>query len=150
MIYIKPLPYKAIREQLKKTDVISIVDCLSCAQTSGFHEGRMRELVLRLRADGFHIKDGFSIPSGCSPKALSVRKDDERTVLLALCCSAGYYNLCRYFPECRVIICAEDVGLMTADSEKKEISVVLTDHAYRSSLNEKYPLFGDDSATFWR
>ena len=150
MIFIRPLPYEAIKRQLLQTDVITLAGCLACAQTSGFGEGRMRELAEHLRRDGFTVRDGFFVPSACSPKAQSVRADEGRTVLVALCCSAGCRNLERYFPRCRIVSAAEDVGLMTADSENGTLTVVMPGGESGETPGKTYPLYVGDGAVSWR
>lgn len=140
MIFAKAFPYENIVENLdKETDVITIVGCLSCVRVSGCGgEEKMRELALRLRKDGFKVKDGFLILTACTPHIHCVKLLPEVNTVISLACSAGASNVQRSFPECKTVEAIEDIGLMVVDSDKKILKVMMAYEDHADELGKEY------------
>ena len=111
MIVTKSKPYGWIKKQLKKNNQIGIVGCNSCARMC--HTGgkiEIKKLAARLKKDGFKIIDMDLIGIACDVDQIK-REELKGNVTIALCCSAGVYNLKKLFPKRKIIAGLETVGL---------------------------------------
>jgi len=140
MIFTKALPYKDIKDNLdKESDVITIIGCPSCVRVSGSGgEEKMRELALKLRKDGFNVKDGFMVPSACTPKVLFARIGRDVNTVLSLACSAGTSNIRRFFLKHKIVETTEDIGLMVTDSDKKILKVTMPYQNHEGETGKEY------------
>ncbi len=135
MIFIKSRSYEEITKQLNQNDVVTLIGCQSCARSSGVSEtDKMRELALRLRADGYKVKDGYAISDICTPKVLYAKLGKDVSAVIVLSCSAGVANVKRYFQGVKIVETSEDIGLALADTDKKVMKVTLP---YESNINER-------------
>ena len=120
MIFTKSLPYESVTGALSKEDTISIVSCNNCVRVSGTGgEVKMKELALRLREDGYNVRDGFLITKACPQPYMGAVKPSPLTdTLIVLACYAGLSNAKRMFPNHKVVGTTEDVGLLITDTDK--------------------------------
>lgn len=142
MIFAKALPYEDIKKNLDKdNDVITIIGCQSCVRASGCGgEEKMRELALKLREDKFNVKDGFMVPSVCTPKVLYAKLGGKINTIIALTCSAGTSNIQRYFSNYKIVESTKDIGLMVSDSDKKILKVTMPYQYSENELGKEYGL----------
>ncbi len=115
MIITKALPYKKIKNQLKKSDEIGIISCNACARickTGG--EIAMKKLSKRLKKDRFNIVDMDLIGAPCDFSQLN-KSQLHGNVQIVLACDAGIYNLKRIFPKHKIIPALKTLGLGTFD-----------------------------------
>lgn len=143
MIFTKSLKYEDIKNNLNKdTDIISIIGCETCVRTSGSGgQEKMRELALKLREDGYAVKDGFMVPSACTPKVTFAKLNKDINTIISLACSAGTSNIERYFSEYKIIETTEDIGLMITDSDKKTIKVTMPYKGHEDEASKEYELY---------
>ncbi|MBF9018399.1 MULTISPECIES: hypothetical protein [unclassified Oceanispirochaeta] len=125
MIFAKALKYEDIIKNLdRENDVISMLGCETCVRVAGCGGRKaMKELALKLREDGFNVKEGFLVPTACNPKITFAKLDKEINTVVSMACSAGGSNIKRLFPECKLIESSEDVGLMVSDTDKKVLKI---------------------------
>lgn len=141
MIFTKALTYKDIEDKLDKNDVITIIGCESCVRSSGSGgEERMRQIALKLRADGFNVKDGYMVPGACTPKVLFTKLGRDTTAVISLACSAGTSNINRYFGKYKVVEATRDIGLMLMDSDKKVLKVTMPYQGSQDEMGKEYKL----------
>lgn len=117
MIITESKPYGMIKTQLKKTDKIGIVACNACArwcETGG--EKKLKELVQRLKKDGYNVVDQDLIGFACNWDQLKA-PELHGTVILVLACDAGVYNLKKLFPKRKIVPGLTTVGLGAWDQK---------------------------------
>ncbi len=135
MIFTKALEYEDIRKNIDKdNDVITIIGCETCVRVAGSGgQERMKELAIKLMSDGYNVKDGFMVPTACTPKIFLAKLGRDVNTILSLACEAGSANIERSYPEYKIIQTIKDVGLMVADTDKEVLKVTLP---YKGSENE--------------
>lgn len=116
----KAVKYEKLKEMLKKEDVISIISCNTCvrlSETGG--EIKMEELAVKLRNDGFNVRDGFLITMPCQDKYMdSVTITPDIDTLVMLACTSGCANAHMYFPNKKIIYALEDRGMIIVGPAK--------------------------------
>lgn len=141
MIFTKAMEYEEIKKDLNKDDTVTIVGCSMCARLSGSGgEEKMKELALKLREDGYDVKDGYMLAMVCSPKALYVKPNKGGTTLISLSCSAGTSNIKRYFADQKIIEATKDIGLAVTDTDKKITKVTLPYESCKEDDGKEYKL----------
>ncbi len=135
MIFTKALEYEDIRKNIDKdNDVITIIGCETCVRVAGSGgQEKMKELAMQLMSDGYNVKDGFMVPTACTPKIFLAKLGRDVNTILSLACEAGSANLERSYPEYKVVQTIKDVGLMVADTDKEVLKVTMP---YKGSENE--------------
>lgn len=114
----RSVKYEVIRDQLdKKNDIISLVSCNTCvrlAKTGG--EEKMRILAMKLREDGYNVKDGFLITLPCWDSCLeNVKLHPCVNTVVLLACSCAYSSMKTLFSNCKVIQAVIDRGMIVED-----------------------------------
>jgi hypothetical protein len=127
MIFTKPLKYEDITKNLDKyNDIISLIGCKTCVRVAGTGGSEvMKKLALKLRKDGFNVKDGFLVPTACNPKLLFAKLGKDINTIISLTCSAGSSNITRNYPEYKLVQTSEDAGLMVTDTDKNIIKITM-------------------------
>ena len=127
MIFTKPLKYEDITKNLdKENDIISLLGCETCVRVAGSGgQEVMKKLALKLREDGFNVKDGFLVPTACNPKIMFVKLDKDINTIVSLSCSAGSSNIIRTYPEYKLVQTSVDTGLMVTDTDKNIIKITM-------------------------
>lgn len=127
MIFTKSLKYEDIIKKLdKENDIISLVGCETCVRVAGTGGSEvMKTLAMKLRKDGYNVKDGFLVPTACNPKLMFAKPAKDTNTIVSLACSAGSSNILRIFPECKMVETSEDAGLMITDTDKKVIKITM-------------------------
>lgn len=140
MIFTKALKYEDIKKELDKAhDIITIIGCETCVRVAGSGgEEKMKELAMKLRSEGFKVRDGFMIPSVCTPKIFLAKLGEDVNTLLSLACSAGFSNLQRSYSEYKIVETTEDIGLMVTDSDKKMIKVTIPYAKHVDEAGQEY------------
>lgn len=135
MIFTKALKYEDITKNIDKdNDIITMIGCETCVRVAGSGgQEKMRELAMKLRNDGYNVKDGYMVPSACTPKVYFAKLDEDVNTIISLACSAGNFNLERIYPDYKVIATIKDIGLMVTDTDKNIIKVTMP---YADSENE--------------
>lgn len=143
MIFTKALQYEDIAGNLdKENDVISMVGCETCVRVAGSGSREaMKNLALKLREDGFNIKDGFLVPTACNPKLSFAKLSTDINTIVSMACSAGSSNMMRLFPECKLVEVSEDVGLMITDTDKKVIKITMPYQKFENETGFEYEAF---------
>jgi len=152
MIFTKSLSYDEIKSNLDKKDVISIISCSSCARVAGSgSEERMKDLAMHLRAEGYNVKEGFTINTVCTPKVFQARLDGKVNTIITMGCTAGHTNVSNLFAGKKVITSSYDVGLMAADVKNETIHVAVPYEAHKDTKGKKFKMFSgeqiNDSST---
>ena len=140
MIFSKAISYEDIVKNLdKENDVISMIGCETCVRVAG-SGGRevMKNMALRLRKDGYKVKEGFLVPTACNPKLSFASPANDVNTVLSLACSAGSSNILRIFPECRLVQTIEDAGLMVTDTSKKILKITMPFENYEDETGFEY------------
>ncbi len=114
----RAVKYEVIAGQLDKgKDVISMVSCNTCvrlAKTGG--AGKMRELALQLREDGFQVKDGFLITLPCWDYCLdNVTLHPTINTVVVLGCSCACANIAVRYPDVKIVPTVIDRGTVVED-----------------------------------
>jgi hypothetical protein len=139
MIFTRTAEYEDIKNGLDENDVITIITCQSCARVSGSGgENKMKELAIRLRGDGYNVKEGYSIRYVCSPSVLYAKVDKDVSAIISLACNAGTSSIHQNFRGRKVVQATRDVGLMVADSDKKILKVTLPIKRCQDELGQEY------------
>lgn len=123
MIITENLPFGVIKNQLKKTDKISIVSCNTCArmcETGG--EEAIKKTDGRLKKEGFNVVDTNIVAVGCDMDQVK-RIKVSGNVILVLACDAGAYALKKMFSKKKIILALDTVGL-AAWNEKGNMTMV--------------------------
>jgi hypothetical protein len=143
MIFTKTLEYEDIRKNLDKdNDVITMIGCETCVRVAGSGgQERMKDLALQLRSDGYNVKDGFMVPTACTPKIFLATIGRDVNTILSLACEAGSANLERSYPECKLVKTIKDVGLMITDTDKEVLQVTLPYEGNDNEAGKEFQLF---------
>lgn len=140
MIFTKSLEYQDIVKNIDiANDVITIIGCESCVRVSGSGgEHKMRELALSLKNDGYNVKDGFLVPSSCTPRVLFAKLSKDVNTVISLACGAGTANVMRCFPQCKVIEATKNIGLMVDNTDKDILKVTMPYKDFEDELGKEY------------
>jgi len=140
MIFTKALSYKEITKTLDKdTDVIAIVGCETCVRVAGVGGvDKLRELALKLRADGYHVLEGHLVPEACTPKIFFAKIDMKVTALISLSCNAGTTNFARNYANLKVIETVEDIGLMVSDTDQGILKITMPYKKESTARGQEY------------
>ena len=143
MIFTKAVSYEDILKELDKdTDSISLVGCETCVRVAGSGgQARMKKLAMQLRNDGYNVKDGFLVPTACTPKVGFAKVGSDITTILSVACSAGTSNIRRFFPGCKVVETTVDVGLMIEDAKKETLEITMPYDAYKQEFGQTFETF---------
>jgi hypothetical protein len=114
----RAIKYEKIIEQLdKEKDIITLISCNTCvrlAKTGG--EEKMTQLALKLKEDGYNVKDGFLITLPCWDSCLdNVKIHPTVNTLILPICSCGCANVETRFPECKIVPTVIDRGTIVED-----------------------------------
>lgn len=146
MIFSNSLKYEELTSQLDKdNDVITIVGCNTCIRVSGAGgPDKMKELALKLRKDGYNVKDGFMLPIACMEPYLATLKLAQQTnTIVVLACTAGVSNIRRNYPHLKVVETVDNIGLIVADTNKGVVKVAMPYKNHKHKLGEEYPIGSD-------
>ncbi len=140
MIFTKSLDIEDIKKNLDKdNDVIAIIGCETCVRVSGAGgDEKMRELALQLRTDGYKVKEGFMVPTACTPKIFLAKPDRSVNTILSLACSAGTSNLERELSQYKVVRTTEDIGLMIHDTATEILKITMPYRDHENELGNEY------------
>ena len=140
MIFTKPLKYEDITKNLdKENDIISLLGCETCVRVAGSGgQEVMKKLALKLREDGFNVKDGFLVPTACNPKIMFVKLDKDINTIVSLSCSAGSSNITRAYPEYKLVQTSVDAGLMVTDTDKNIIKITMPYEGFNDEAGFEY------------
>ena len=143
MIFTKAISYEYIQKELdKENDIISLVGCETCVRVAGSGgQVRMKKLAMQLREDGFNVKDGFLVPTACTPKLGFAKVGSDINTILSMGCSAGTSNIKRFFPGCKVVETTVDVGLMIEDAKKETLEITIPYDDYKEELGQLFEPF---------
>jgi len=142
MIFTRAKAYEDIVSQLDKNDVITIISCSSCARVAGTGgEKPMQDLALRLRVDGYDVREGYTINTVCTPKVFQAKPARQVNTLISLTCSAGTCNMERIFENYKVIEATTDIGLMSADNQRKTVRVEVPYEGSEHLKGQEYVMF---------
>jgi hypothetical protein len=143
MIFTKKVSYEDILKQLDKdTDTISLVGCETCVRVAGSGgQARMKELAVQLRKDGYKVKDGFLVPTACTPKLGFAKVGSDINTILSLACNAGSSNIRRFFPGCKVVEATEDVGLMIENAKEETLQITIPYDKFKQEVGNKFEVF---------
>lgn len=140
MIFTKALKYENIKKNIDKNkDVITIIGCETCVRVAGSGgEEKMKELAIKLLNDGYNVKDGFMIPTVCTPKIMYAKLSKDINTIISLACSAGCSNLERTYPGYKIIETTEDIGLMVTDTDKNIIKITIPYKNNEDEVGKEY------------
>jgi len=140
MIFTKSLDIEDIKKDLDKdNDVIAIIGCETCVRVSGSGgDEKMKELALKLRSDGYNVKEGFMIPTACTPKIFLAKPGRSVNTILSLACSAGTSNLERELSQYKVVRTTEDIGLMIHDTVTEAIKITMPYDSHKDEKGNEY------------
>ncbi|PAB56504.1 hypothetical protein [Anaeromicrobium sediminis] len=146
MIFTNSLKYGDVVSKLdKEKDTITIVGCNGCVRASGAGgPEKMKELALKLRSDGCNVVDGYMLPVTCVESYIYKAKlSPNVNTVIALTCSAGFFNIKKNFSHVKVVESVEDIGLLVADANTGIIKVVMPYEKHKDKLGEEY-IMGSD------
>jgi hypothetical protein len=114
----RALKYENIEEQLDKSkDIITLISCNTCvrlAKTGGAE--KLKQLALKLREEGYQIRDGFLITMPCWDHCLeNVTLHPNVNTLIVMGCSCACANLAVKFPGLKLIPTVQDRGTLVED-----------------------------------
>ena len=143
MIFTKALKYEDIIKNLdRENDVISMMGCETCVRVAGTGSREaMKELALKLREDGFNVRDGFLVPTACNPKLTFAKPGPDINTIVSMACCAGSSNIMRIFPECKVVEVSEDAGLMVSDTDREVIKITMPYEKFGNERGFEYKAF---------
>jgi len=143
MIFTKAISYEDIQKELDKdNDIISLVGCETCVRVAGSGgQVRMKKLAIKLREDGFNVKDGFLVPTACTPKLGFAKVSSDINTILSMGCSAGTSNIKRFFPGYKVVETTVDVGLMIEDAKKETLEITIPYDTYKQEVGQSFETF---------
>jgi hypothetical protein len=143
MIFTQVVRYEDILDKLdKETDVISLIGCETCVRVAGSGgQVRLKELALQLRQDGYTVKDGFMVPSACTPKLGFAKVGSDINTILSVACNAGTSNIRRFFPGCKVVETTVDVGLMIEDAKKETLQITMPYDTHKEEFGHTFETF---------
>mgnify|MGYP000892627333 CR=1 FL=1 len=146
MIMTKSLKYEDITGRLEKNkDIITIIGCNTCIRVGGAGgPEKMKELAMRLRKDGYKVKDGFMLPDACmEPYLATVKLSPEVNTVICLSCTAGSANVRRNYPGLKVIDTVDDIGLMIGDANKGVLKLQNPYKKYEHLKGNEYEMCSD-------
>lgn len=146
MILTKSLSYEEITKKLdKEKDVITIIGCNTCIRVSGAGgPDKLKELAVKLRSDGYNVKEGFILPIACmEPYLVTAKLANGVNTIISLSCSAGFSNMKRNFSELKVIETVDDMGLMVADANKGILKLISPYEKYKDKVGREYVIGSD-------
>ncbi len=146
MIFSNSLEYEELTSQLdRNSDVITIIGCNTCIRVSGAGgPDKMRELALKLREDGYNVKDGIMLPIACmEPYLVIVELSPEVNTVVSLACTAGVSNIRRNYPHIKVVETVDNIGLIVADTNKGIVKIAMPYERHSYKLGEEYPIGSD-------
>jgi hypothetical protein len=146
VIFSNSLEYKELIKQLdKENDVITVIGCNTCIRVSGAGgPEKMKELAIKLRKDGYKVKDGFMLPITCmEPYLATVKLSHEINTIVALACTAGVSNVKRNYSHLKIVETVDNVGLIVADANKGVVKVAMPYEKHMHKLGEEYPIGSD-------
>jgi hypothetical protein len=146
VIFSNSIKYEDLTSQLdKENDVITIIGCNTCIRVSGAGgPEKMRELALKLKKDGYNVKDGFMLPIACMEPYLATAKlSNEVNTIVVLACTAGVSNIKRNYPHLKVVETVDNIGLIVADTNKGVLKVAMPYEKHNKKLGEEYPIGSD-------
>jgi len=140
MIFTRNIDIEDIKKELdKENDVIAIIGCETCVRVSGAGgDKKMRELARQLRDDGYKVKEGFMIPTACTPHIFLIKPEKSVNTILSLACSAGTSNLEREFPNYRIVGTTEDIGLMVHDTHTETLTITMAYDGHEDEIGNTY------------
>lgn len=146
MILTKSLDYENITKNLsKEDDIIAIIGCNTCIRVAGAGgPEKLKELAMKLKRDGYNVKEGFMLPIACmEPYLFTAKLANGVNTVISLACSAGYSNMKRNFPELKVIETVNDMGLMIADANKGILKLMSPYEKYKDKAGTEYGMCSD-------
>lgn len=146
MILTKSLNYEDIIKKIdKEKDVIAIIGCNTCIRVSGAGgPEKLKELAMKLRSDGYNVKEGFMLPIACmEPYLFTAKLANGVNTIISLSCSAGFSNMKRNFSQIKVIETVKDMGLMVADANKGILKLISPYEKYRDKAGSEYVIGSD-------
>lgn len=146
MMMTKSLDYKDITSKLdKENDVITIIGCNDCIRVGGAGGPvKFKELAMKLKADGYNVKEGFLLPIACmEPYLFTIKLSHEVNTAIVLSCSAGWSNVKRNYPHLKVIQTVEDLGLMTGDADRGTLKLNMPYKKYNDLKNCEFVMGSD-------
>lgn len=146
MLFSNSLEYEKITSNLdKENDIITIIGCNTCIRVSGAGgPDKMRELAMKLRNDGYNVKDGFMLPITCmEPYLFTVKLKPEVNTIVSLACTAGTSNIKRNFPDHKIVETVDNIGLIIADANKGVLKIAMPYKKHEDKLGAEYPLGSD-------
>lgn len=146
MILTKSLNYEDIIKNIdKEKDVIAIIGCNTCIRVSGAGgPEKLKELAVKLRSDGYNVKEGFMLPIACmEPYLFTAKLANGVNTIISLSCSAGLSNMKRNFSEIKVVETVEDIGLMVADPNKGILKLISPYEKYKDKAGSEYVIGSD-------
>lgn len=150
MIFGKGLPIEEVEKNLnKESDVIAIIGCQACARASGYGGPvKMKDMALKLRADGYNVKEGFTILYSCTPKALFAKLDKEVNTVISVSCGAGADNIARLFPNVKSMGSSQDVGLAPGSTKLGLLKVTMPFADFKEEMGKEFGMgVGDEKDT---
>lgn len=155
MIFTKALKYEDITHELDKDeDVISIIGCETCVRVAGAGgQEKLVSLAKKLIEDGYNFKEGYLVPTACTPKVYFAKPHEKVNTIISLACEAGSANIERIYEDYKVIETVQDVGLMCEDAEKHVLKITLpctdkNEHGKEYELHTGKKLEDDDNLKF--
>jgi hypothetical protein len=114
----RAVKYEVIAGQLDKDkDIVSLVSCNTCVRlgkTGGAE--KMKQLALKLREEGYQIRDGFLITFPCWDHCLeNVSLQPSVNAVVVLGCSCGCANIATRFPGLKIVPAVMDRGTVVED-----------------------------------
>lgn len=146
MILTKSLSYEDITKNLnKEKDVIAIIGCNTCIRVAGAGgPEKLKDLAMKLRNDGYSVKEGFMLPIACmEPYLFTAKLANEVNTIISLSCSAGFSNIKRNYPEIKIIETVDDIGLMVADANKGILKLISPYEKYKDKTGSEYVICSD-------
>jgi len=120
IISIRSITYEDLKKNLSKDDKIILWSCDTCVKHSGIG-GYDKMIILEnlLKKDSYNILKKELISVSCVPDLIKDRKVnenkkqffDDATVIIPLCCNAGWDELNEVFPDKKIIKVLNTVGV---------------------------------------
>lgn len=146
MIFSNSIKYEDLTSKLdKENDVITIIGCNTCIRVSGAGgPEKMKELALKLRKDGYNVKDGIMLPYACmEPYLAAIKIPHQINTIICLACTSGVSNLRRNYPELKIVETVDNIGLIVADTNKGVLKIAMPYEKHKHKLGYEYPLGSD-------
>ena len=142
MIFTKSMDYETITNELSKDDTIAVVSCNNCVRVCGTGgEKKMKELSLRLREDGYNVKEGFLVTKACpQPYLGTVKLSPLVNKVIVLACTAGWSTANRVFKNRQVVRSLTDVGLLITDTDKGVVKVAKAFDGFEDLVGKEFEI----------